>query len=179
VGVEFLLRLSQSPCAQILQQLSLHVEKIFPFDLKMLEQMEIFPVLRYRCSPSSPPKHLNNFNKHVIIRKLQLRTSIEWKVLKILSSKFPQLESLDISKCAFAPLPFAQILCERENNGDQIFPNLHSLLQKNGCMNSEDLSYLLQNRDGIENFRVVNVCPPYLAHSHKDRLAVRAVLWEK
>jgi len=45
LGAEFLLRLSQSPCAQTLVNLSLWCS-IAPFENDILKQMEVFPVLR-------------------------------------------------------------------------------------------------------------------------------------
>ena len=45
LGAEFLLLLSQSPCSQTLLNLSLWCN-IAPFEHDILDQMEVFPVLR-------------------------------------------------------------------------------------------------------------------------------------
>ena len=45
LNAEFLLRLSQSPCAQTLMNLSLWC-RIAPFELEILKQVEVFPILR-------------------------------------------------------------------------------------------------------------------------------------
>lgn len=116
-----------------------------------------FPPLASECDLLSLPR-----------RKFQLSgTNIKLQTLRILSPKFPQLRGLDVSDCDWFDInchlaeDFAKFLCERDDEGSQLFPNLDSLWQIHGSMKSEDLSYIVQHRDGIENFRVLNVAPPF------------------
>jgi len=57
-------------------------------------------------------------------------------------------------------MEIAKLLCERDENGNQLFPYLHSWQQSywgdtlhHG--ESKDVAYLLDNREGIENFKVL------------------------
>jgi len=178
-----MLRLSQSPCARTLVSLSVNLH-ISPFGHKVLDRMEIFPVLRY-----VPPPIVGRKRNRISLlprRKLQLYgTNIKLQTLKILSPKFPQLQGLDVSNCDWVGInyhqveDFAKFLCERDDEGNQLFPNLDSLWQIHGSLKGEDLSYLVRHRDGIENFRVLNMAPPFYIGDPKELSDLHSALLEK
>ena len=104
----------------------------------------------------------------------------EW-MLRTLSSKFPRVESLSIDNFRLRSMEIAKVFCERDENGNQIFPYLHSwhLCYSGDTLHQEgkDVAYFLANRDGIETFKRLSLG----SHSNGDSTALSDLqlkMWE-
>ena len=101
--------------------------------------------------------------------------------IPILSEKCPNLEELDVSDCYLSSTEFARLLCARDSKNGQLFPRLHSLTNASGSAKGRDLSLLMKEREGLENFRVLNISLPFGLHDETIELfhAERLELWER
>mgnify|MGYP006983406842 CR=1 FL=1 len=110
---------------------------------------------------------------------LQLCASVKVWVVRVLSSKLPRLERLSITAYDCPTIEIAKLLCERDENGNQRFPYLHSF-HHCGHDSGNAVAYLLDNREGIENFKELNLGGVTTLESvSSQEYDVRSRMWQK